>query len=249
VRSLIRTARAAVAAALLIPAALRAQALPDAKTLMDKHNTAIGGRAAFDKYSTVHMTAIATISSMGMDANMEIYRAKPNKLLQKVIIGPVGEILTGFDGKVGWTTNPMQGAQVLDGELLAALRNQADFFANLQDVAAYTTAQTVELTDFEGNKCYKVKVIREGRDGFEYFNAENGLLAGFSGTQATAQGSIASTTVFREYGEWGGLKFPKKIEQMGGPAGTIITFSAVEFDKVDAAVFELPAAVKALIKP
>ena len=244
-----RIARAALSAALIAPAILGAQALPDAKSLMAKHNAAIGGRAALDKYSTVHLTAIATIAAMGMDASMELYRSKPNKLVQKVVLGPVGEILTGFDGTVGWSTNPMQGAQLLTGEALASLKNQADFFANLQDPTVYTTAQTVDLTDFEGKKCYKVKVAREGRDGFEYFDLTTGLLAGFTGTLSTPQGPIESTTVFVEYGEWGGLKLPKKIEQRGGPAGTVITFSAVEFDKVDSAIFDLPAAVKALIKP
>ena len=52
-----------------------------------------------------------------------------------------------------------------------------------------------------------------------------------------------------EYGDWGGLRLPRKIVQKGGPAGATITFTTVDFDKVDAAVFELPAAVKALVKP
>ena len=241
----------AIASATLMaaPAFLHAQALPDAKTLMDKHNAAIGGRAAIDKYSTVHMSATMSIAAMGMEATMEVYRAKPNKFVQKVIIGPVGEIVSGYDGKVAWSSNPMQGAQIIEGEAAAAMKNQADFFANLQDPAAYTTSQTVELTDFEGRKCYKVKVLREGRDGAEYFDATTGLLAGFSGTQATQQGPIESTTIFLEYAEFGGIKLPKKIEQRGGPGGATITFTTVDFDKVDSAVFELPAAVKALVKP
>ena len=68
-------------------------------------------------------------------------------------------------------------------------------------------------------------------------------------TQVTAQGPVETTTIFHEYADWGGIKLPKKIEQRGGPAGTVITFSVIEFDKVPAAVFELPVAVKALIKP
>lgn len=248
-----RVARAArltaLAATLIGPARAGAQALPDAKSLMEKHNAAIGGRAAFDKYSTMHMTATMSIAAMGMDASMEVFRSKPNKLLQKIVIGPVGEILTGYDGKVAWTTNPMQGASLIEGEAATALKNQADFFANLQSMESYPGAQTVELTDFEGKKCYKVKVVRDGRDGMEFFDATTGLLAGFSGTQVTQQGPIETTTVFVEYADFGGVKLPKKIEQKGGPAGATITFTAVEFDKVDAAVFELPAGVKALVKP
>ena len=247
--SFVRRARFTLVAALVIPALAGAQALPDAKTLMEKHNAAMGGRAAFDKYSSMHMTATMNIAAMGMDAAVDFYRAKPNKFMQRIVLGPVGEILQGYDGKVAWTTNPMVGAQLIEGDAGLAMKGQADFFANLQDPTAYSTAQTVELTDFEGRKCYKVRVVRDGRDGAEFFDAATGLLAGFSGTQATAQGPVEAMTVFVEYAEFGGIKLPKKIEQRGGPAGATITFSAIEFDKVDPAVFELPAAVKALIKP
>ena len=94
-----------------------------------------------------------------------------------------------------------------------------------------------------------MKVVRDGRDGVEYFDVATGLLAGFSGTNVTQQGPVESTTVFLEYATFGGLTLPKKIEQRGGAGGATITFTAVEFDNVDPAIFDLPADVKALIKP
>lgn len=87
-------------AAALLPAAAAAQALPTAKTLMDKHNAALGGRAMLDKYTSMQMTAKLTIAAMGMEATLETYRAKPNLYLQKTIIAQIGEVLQGYDGKV-----------------------------------------------------------------------------------------------------------------------------------------------------
>ncbi|GDX86675.1 hypothetical protein LBMAG44_05880 [Gemmatimonadota bacterium] len=247
-----RASYSTIVAVLAFHAALaqaEAQALPEAKSLMEKHNAAVGGRAALDKYSSMRLTATMSVAAMGMEASMEVFRAKPNKYVQKIVLPQIGEILQGYDGTVAWTTNPMAGAQLITGEALEAAKSNGDFFANLQDPANYTKAETIELSDFEGRKCYKVKVARGTRDGFEYFDAGTGLLAGISGAQATPQGPIEATTVFVEYGDFGGLRLPKKIEQRGGPAGATITFTAVEFDKVDAATFDLPAAVKALVKP
>ena len=93
---------------------------------------------------------------------------------------------------------------------------QADFFSNLQDPAVYSTAKTVEVTDFEGKKCYKVQVMRDGRDGFEFFSVETGLLAGYTGTQPSQQGPTQMTSVIGEYMDVGGVKFPKRIEQRAG---------------------------------
>ncbi len=245
-------AAAALTAALLVavtPAASVAQALPDPKTLMEAHNTAAGTRAALDKHTSIQMAATMSMPAMGMEASMEVLRAKPNKFVQKMVIGQIGEVLTGFDGTVAWTTNPMMGAQLIQGEQLASIKSNADFFSNMQDPSNYSKAETVELTDFEGRKCYKVRLTRDGRDGFEYFDAQTGLLAGFSGTVQSSQGPIEATTVFTEWGDFGGIKFPKKIEQRTPSGPATITFTKIEFDKVDASAFDLPAAVKALIKP
>jgi choline dehydrogenase-like flavoprotein len=247
----IRRAAGVFAAALvaLTPVVVSAQGLPDPKALMEKHNAAAGGRDAMDKHTSLKLTATMSIAAMGMDAQMEVYRAKPNKFVQKVVLGPMGEVVTGFDGTRGWSVNPMAGAQLIDGDAAKTLKAQADFFSNLQDAANYTDAQTLELTDFEGNKCYKVRLLRDGREGFEYFNAATGLLAGFSGSVDTPQGKVETTTVISDWIDAAGIKFPKSVEQRtpNGPAK--ITFTAVEFDKVDPATFDMPAAVKAMVKP
>jgi zinc protease len=249
-RSHLRRAAVCSGAAILVVSSVAgAQALPDAKTLMDKHNTAIGGRAALDKYSSMRIVGAISIPAQGISGTLEILRAKPSQFVQKLTIPQVGEILQGFDGKVAWATNPMQGPTILQGEMADGLKSQSDFASNFQNPSDYSRAETVELVDFEGKKCYKVKVTRGTRDGVEYFDVATGILAGIGGSLATPQGPIERSTVFREYGDFGGVKFPTRVEQRDGPSITTITFTAVEFDKLPPNAFDLPAAVKALVKP
>jgi hypothetical protein len=195
------------------------------------------------------MSATMSMPAMGMEAAMEVYRAKPDRFIQKIVLGAMGEVVQGYDGKVAWATNPMAGAQVLEGDVAEGFRNQADFFSILQDSANYPTAETLELADFEGRKCYKVRVVRNKREGFEFFDSTTGLLAGISGTSASPQGDQQSTTIIAEWAEFGGVKFPKKMEQRTAAGTASITWTSVEFDTVDPAMFDLPAAVKALVKP
>ena len=241
--------RRAIIASALVPVVAFAQALPAAASLMAKHNAAVGGRAALDQHTSLRMTATMSIAAMGMEASLEVFRAKPNRFVQKTVLGAMGEATQGFDGKVAWMLNPMLGAQLLEGDAAEGIRNQADFFSTFQDSANYPGAETVELSDFEGRKCYKVRVVRNKMQGFEYFDATTGLLAGISGTTATPQGNVESTTIIAEWAEYGGVKFPKRMEQRSVAGTATITWTAVEFDKVDPAVFDLPPAVKALVKP
>jgi hypothetical protein len=239
--------RAAMTAALCIPAALPAQALPDAKTLMEKHNEASGGRAALDKHTSMKQTATVTLPQF--TASVEIFRAKPDKFLSKTNLGAMGEVLEGFDGKVGWNSNPM-GAQLAEGEMLDIMKGNADFFANFEDHARYTKAETVELTQFEGRPCFKVRLTRGTRNATEYFDVLTGLRAGLVVENQVGGSVIESTTIFSEYTDFGGLKLPKRIVSRANTgSGATIVFTGIEFDKVDPNVFELPASVKALLKP
>lgn len=245
-----RTALALAAVTLFaIPRLALAQALPSAKELMDKHDAAIGGRATLDKHTSVHQTGAVSIPTAGIEATMDVYRAKPGLFLQKMVIGPMGEILQGFDGKTAWA---VQGGQpvVLDGAPAEMAKYNSDFFGNFHDLARYKTAETVELADFEGRKCYKVKIVRNiGGEGFEFFDAATGLGAGTIVSNESPMGKVETTSVFAEYKDFEGLKFPTKITQRTPMGEITITIKTMEFDKVAPETFALPDAVKALVKP
>jgi len=237
----------AVAALVAGPQAAHAQELPSAKSLMDKHDAAIGGRAALDKHTSLHQAG--SLSLQGMEATIDIYRAKPSLFVQKLVLGGMGEVLQGYDGKTAWV---MQGGQplVLDSAQTQQFKYNSDFFGNFHDMARYKSAETVELTDFDGRKCYKVKLVRvTGGEGFEFFDATTGLGAGIIATVDGPMGKVEQTTMFGEYKEYGGMRFPTRIVQKGAMGEVTISIKTSEFDGVDPVTFALPDAVKALVKP
>jgi zinc protease len=233
------------------PHSARAQALPTAKELMDKNDAAIGGRAALDKHSSYHQVGTMSIAAMGnMEGQIELFKMKPARYLQKIVLGPGAEVTQGYDGKTAWAILPGQGPTVLDSATAETFKSLADFHANFHDMARYKSAENAGIVDFEGKKCYRVKIVRvTGGEGSEFYDIETGLIAGIQAQQDTPMGKIDQTSAFSEYKEFGGLKFPTKIQQKNSQFDATITFTAIEFDKVDPAVFELPEAVKAKLKP
>src|SRR3990170_1186830 len=228
-----RTALALTAVALFAASRLAlAQPLPSAKELMDKHDAAIGGRAALDKHTSVHQTGAVSIPAMGVEATMDVYRAKPALFLQKLVIGPMGEILQGFDGKTAWAVQAGQPV-VLEGAQAGMTKYNSDFFGNFHDM-----------------KRYKVRIVRNiGGEGFEFFDAATGLGAGIIVSSESPMGKVETTSVFAEYKDFDGLKFPTKITQKTPMFESTITIKTMEFDKVAPETFALPDAVKALVKP
>lgn len=232
------------------PRAASSQALPTAQELMDRHDAAVGGRAALDKHSSMRRVGAMSIPAMGMEGQIEMLQDKAGRFIQKISLGPVGEVKQGFDGKTAWVMQPGMGPMLLEGDQAKEMQRQGDFYGSLHDASNYSSAETVELADFEGRKCYKVKLVRKlGGEGFEYFDAATGLTAGVVRDLDTPAGKVQSTQIVGDYKDFDGVKIPTRIQSKNGQFDMTMSFSSVEFDKVDTAAFALPDAVKALLKP
>jgi hypothetical protein len=248
----VRRTLSALAVASLIPALVAAQGLPDGKELLAKHVAAIGGREAMEKHTSLHLTGTFSMAAMGIEGPVHMYRAKPAMLLQQITLGSFGEMTTGYDGTTAWSINPMAGASVLSGEQATQMKQQADFFSDFPDPAKYTTIETVGIEDFEGRKAYKVKLVRadDKSEAMQFFDVETGLAAGMVRTMDNPQmGKIEITVVMSDYKDQGGVKMPGKITQRTPQGDVVLTFTAYEWDKVEAKTFELPDAVKSMVKP
>ena len=223
--------------------------LPSARSILDRHIAAIGGKEAVLSHSSTKATGTFSVASAGMNGSLEVIAAKPDKSMVRITIPGVGEILEGYDGKSGWTLSPMTGPMLLEGKQLEEKRFDADFYSELHDDGRYASITTVEKTEFEGRPCYKVKLVRKtGGEDFEFYDVETGLKAGRIATRETPMGSITGTSVETDYKKFGNLLLPSTIKNTMMGMQQVITIATVEYDTVAATAFEPPAEIKALIK-
>jgi len=231
------------------PAEKPAESLPSARRIIDRYIEAIGGRAAIQAQSSSHTTGTLELPSAGMKGTVDVYAAKPNKSLFKMTLAGLGDMQEGFDGTTGWSMSAMTGPTVLQGKELEQKRFDSDFFAELHGDDRYESLTTVEKAPFEGRACYKVRLVRKGGgEDFEFFDVETGLKAGSIATHDTAMGTITGTTIETDYKRFGKLMQATTIKQTAMGLQQVITITSVEYDNVDPSVFELPAAIKAIVK-
>jgi hypothetical protein len=162
----------------------------------------------------------------------------------------MGQMVSGYDGTVGWSINPMQGPRVLEGKELDQLREDAGPAAMLRSPDRIRSAETVELTTMGGQACYKVKITHNsGRETFDCYSPETGLLVGITQTQESPMGSVQVTTLFTDWKEFGGLKAATKMHQQMLGQEQIFTIDRLEFDRPeDAKAVEVPEQIKPLVK-
>lgn len=244
------TCMAAMVPAMILTSNLHGQEasasdLPAAKTLIDKYIDAIGGKDAQAKVTSRHITGTFSVPSQSASGPMEVFSAAPNKHVVHISIPNVGDIWNGFDGETGWIMHPMLGNRVLDGAPLKEMQESAEFLDFTRYDKYTKSMETVEETDFEGKPCYKVKLVdNDGKESFEYFEKDTGLLRGESGQRETLMGPIDVVTITTDWKDVDGLKFPARTLQRVRGTEQVIAVDKIELNNVDPSVFDLPEEIK-----
>jgi hypothetical protein len=230
------------------PAKKSAAALPDARTIVDRHIKAIGGREAILAHKSMHARGTMSVPSSGLTGPIDVYGLAPDRVLVKASIAGIGDIADGYDGAHAWSINPMTGPALKTGKELEQTKLDADFYSELRDPQKYTM-KTLEKTTFDGRDCYKVSVKRaDGSEDFDFYDVATGLRAGSINTRETQMGTMTVSNTESGYKKFGRLTQATVVVQKIMGIEQKITLDTVEYDMVDAAVFDPPAVIKALIK-
>ncbi|MFZ9899799.1 MAG: hypothetical protein ACO3F5_10220 [Gemmatimonadaceae bacterium] len=223
---------------------------PSASALIARHDSLVGGRAAFEGLTSMRLTGTFGVPMVGLEAPLEIVKVKPNRFLLRTTLGPMGELLTGHDGTIAWSIQPGQGPRVLEGAEAAMMASQADFFADLHDLNQFTSLTVLPTERFEGRETYPVRLVRRtGEVLTEYFDAATGLSAGVRTSVEGPQGAMEVVAVLADYQRFGSLLLPTTRLQRTSMLETVLRISAVEFDRADAAATQPPESIRSQVRP
>ena len=182
--------------------------------------------------------------------DFEMVAARPARVRMRIGIPGIGQVEDGYDGRVGWSVDPLAGPQVQSGRQLLESADDAWFDRDLLEPDYVRTLTTVAQAEFDGRRAFRVQVIlRSGSESMQYFDAESGLGIGSEAMRATSQGTIPVVQVTRDYRQFGGLRIPVTRIQRAMGVEQIATITGVEFDVVPDQAFALPPGVQALIRP
>lgn len=238
----------ALAAAAAAPGAASAQ-LPSAERILARYVDALGGEAALRKHGFRYHRTTISMPAQGMSMTVETYAAAPDLYVARTDIPGMGEMRSGYDGKVAWMVHPATGPMLLQGTVFEQRRQEVNFYEPLERDRYIQSMETVDRTEFEGRSCYKVKLVTKwGEEYFEYYDAGTGLLVGMERNAESPMGAMSTTTIFEDYRDFDGRKVATKMRIRAMGMEQVVTVDSVSFEEFDRSIFEVPPEVKALLK-
>lgn len=230
------------------PELLWAQALPDADALIASHVEAIGGREAHLSPTSIRQVGTVTVLGIGISGEFEILHILPDRMLTRINLPGMGEVLSGFDGGVGWSLNPLLGPMLMEGDELVHTGERSHVLASLRDDSLVPLRETVELSDSAGEACWRVRMTWvSGRESFDCFSTASGLLIASDDRQTSQMGEVPVSVRFGDYRTFEGMTVPTRILQSSMGQEMEIVIREVAIDDVDPSRIDPPAAVRSLL--
>jgi len=216
---------------------------PTTDQILDKYVQAIGGRQAVEKITSRVAKGTFEISAMGLKGEIEVYAKAPNKTLRIQHLSGVGEILDGYDGKIGWSQSPMMGLREKSGDELAVIARSSDLHAPIKTRQLYSKLEFKGKEKVGNRETYVILATpADGAPVKMYFDTQTGLIARTDMTIETPEGQLQIETTVDDYREVDGIKIPFTMRQESSASSAVIKLTEVKHNvAIDDAKFNKPS--------
>jgi hypothetical protein len=219
-------------------------ATPTADQILDRYVKAIGGREAWQKFTSRVTMGTIEVPSMNLSGTVLIHEKAPDRLLAAVIINGAS-FRQGFDGTLGWTDDPQDGLREQSGAELAEARRDADFYHPLDLHRLYTKFAVSGMEKIGDRDTYilEATVPESSEPTKMYFDTQTGLLLRAVSQHHGSDGVTQFREDFEDYRDVDGIKVPFTSRQTNGDTTYTMTISEVHHNvELDDSEFAKPAA-------
>jgi zinc protease len=225
------------------PDAAKPSKLPTVDQIIEKSINAAGGRAAIEKITSRVMKGTLEIAAMGLKGSTEAYTKAPNKTLNLTTIGGIGQFKQGYDGKIAWAEDPVQGLRELTGAELALVKRDSEMMGELKFKQLYPKSVVKGTGKVGLRDAYIVEATpTEGGPETFYFDAETGLLLRRDFVLESAQGTFPTESYLEDYKKVDGIMIPHTVRQTTPVTSFIIKITEVTHNvPIDDAKFVKPS--------
>lgn len=218
---------------------------PSAESLFEKYVEAIGGHEAVRRHTSIKIVGTVKVPAANYSAFITTWQAAPDKFLMHIEPPGAERQVRGYDGTEAWSYIPPpvgKGWELMTGEARTDAVFSAEFYGDADYKTRYTKIETVQFTDFNGRKAYRVFAESEPRakQFFLFFDAETGLILGTHTVHEEDGKIVPLIVIYDEYKEVDGVKYPGGLTQRTPQYDTVFTYRTIEANPKEFPEISLP---------
>ncbi len=195
-----------------------------AETVIKNYVEAVGGEEVLRAVNTTLTTSEMTIPGAPFKPKAVIKQMSPNKFSMEVVAEGMGTLMKqNFDGEKGYMVQ--QGQKIpMDEKDVSSRKSTKGLFEEL-----FMESSNLELdskTTIDGTDVYKIKVTKDDKSSYRYYDVETGYLLRTEETNEAQGQSITTVTDYSNYKEVDGVMMPHTMKVTAGPQA--FTFETTE---------------------
>ena len=216
-----------------------------ASQVLDKYVVATGGQAAYDKITSLAIGGTLEMKAQGVSGTFAMKTKSPDKMLVTQTIQNIGDMKQGFDGKVGWSQDPINGLRTLQGPELEQMKFGAAQSGSKTWRQLYTKSEMLGYRKVGAAETYAIRVTpKVGKPIVMYYDTKSFLLLRTDMLAEGPQGTVPTESYTSDYRTVGGVKMPYATRQrVGGVAEVVMKVTEAKVNPaIDDSEFAKPAA-------
>jgi hypothetical protein len=216
--------------------------LRSAEAILADYAQAVGGRDAWKKLRTLHAKRSVALVGQGASGSEEHWATADGKNRSDLTFTDVASIRQGFDGRIAWSEEPINGLRKLQGAELEEARINGAWNAEPNLASLYTKVTSVAPPkDSEpGLECVEMQK-KVGKPTVLCFDGKTHLRAQQTGVQPSPAGETPYKIVFADWREVSGIKTWFSEKMTAGPMTIDAHMISLTFnEKIPAGKFRMP---------
>lgn len=224
------------------PAMTATTKLPTVAEILANYVRAIGGREANEKIKSRSVKGTVSLSPMGVSGTYETLVAAESRSVTVMNLQGVGEMKEGFDGKIGWSVNPLQGSRERSGLELKQQMLINNFYRDINLDKLYSKME-LKGTEKIGTQEAYVIVATAGELPSEtyYFDTKSGFMLRNDATLIAPEGNQPAKIYYEDLRAVDGVMIPYRVRTQLPSFEIVLTITELKNNvAVDEAKFTKP---------
>ena len=226
--------------------------LPSAESILKKFCDVTGGADNYKAIKSMRAEGTLSVPQAGITGSLKVQAIlNENKIRADISIPGVGDQKRGSDGKTFWDSSVMMGDRIIEGEEASSMKEEATMERIYDPKSFYKSMKTVGVEEVEGEKCYKLDLVKRNDKKVEaYYGVESGLEVKTVQTQESPMGAMKIESFSKDYRQVGKVKTSfEVVQKLPNGMSQIIAMDKVEYNvDIPASTFELPESIKKMVE-